>query len=101
MKIVVDQNIRGAASTFGRHSRLEVVDGRKLRAEQLLDTDVLIIRTTTRIDKQLLQDSNVGFVGTTSIGTDHLDIDWLEQQGISWASAPAAMLIQRPSTRWP
>ena len=88
MKIVVDQNIRGAGSTFGLHSRLEVVDGRKLRAEQLVDTDVLIIRTTTRVDKQLLQDSAVGFVGTTSIGTDHLDIDWLEQQGITWASAP-------------
>ena len=88
MKIVVDQNIRGAGSTFGRHSKLEVVDGRALRAEHLRDTDVLIIRTTTRIDKHLLQDSPVGFVGTTSIGTDHMDIDWLEQRGISWASAP-------------
>ena len=88
MKIIVDQNIRGAGRTFGRHAKLEVVDGRKLCAEQLVDTDVLIIRTTTRVDKQLLQDSNVGFVGTTSIGTDHLDIDWLEQQGITWASAP-------------
>jgi erythronate-4-phosphate dehydrogenase len=88
MKIVVDQNIRGAGSTFGRHSKLEVVDGRALRAEHLRDTDVLIIRTTTRVDKQLLQDSPVGFVGTTSIGTDHMDIDWLEQRGISWASAP-------------
>jgi erythronate-4-phosphate dehydrogenase len=88
VKIVVDQNIRGAGSTFGRHSKLEVVDGRKLRAEHLDDTDVLIIRTTTRVDQQLLQDSNVGFIGTTSIGTDHLEIDWLEQQGITWASAP-------------
>jgi len=88
VKIVVDQNIRGAGSTFGRHAKLEVVDGRKLRAEQLVDTDVLIIRTTTRVDRHLLRDSKVGFVGTTSIGTDHLDIDWLEQQGITWASAP-------------
>jgi len=88
VKIVVDQNIRGARDTFGRHTRLEVVDGRALRAEHLRDTDVLIIRTTTRVDKKLLQDSKVGFVGTTSIGTDHLDIDWLEQQGITWASAP-------------
>ncbi len=88
MKIVVDQNIRGAGSTFGRHAKLDVVDGRALRAEHLADTDVLIIRTTTRVDQHLLQDSKVGFVGTTSIGTDHLDIDWLEQQGITWASAP-------------
>ena len=88
MKIIVDQNIRGAGSTFGRHARLEVVDGRNLRAEHLVDADILIIRTTTRVNQQLLQDSNVGFVGTTSIGTDHMDLDWLEQRGITWASAP-------------
>jgi erythronate-4-phosphate dehydrogenase len=88
MKIVVDQNIRAAESTFGRNGELTVLDGRKICAEDLKDADVLIIRTTTRVDKQLLQGSHVGFVGTTSVGTDHLDIDWLEQQGIAWASAP-------------
>jgi erythronate-4-phosphate dehydrogenase len=64
------------------------MDGRKISAEHLRDADVLIIRTASRVDKQLLKDSRVGFVGTTSIGTDHLDIEWLEQQGTTWASAP-------------
>jgi erythronate-4-phosphate dehydrogenase len=88
MRIIVDQNIRAAGGTFGRNAELIVLDGRKIRANHLVDADALIIRTTTRVDKQLLQDSPVGFVGTTSAGTDHLDIDWLEQQGITWASAP-------------
>ena len=88
MKIIVDQNIRAAGGTFGRNGELIVVDGRNIRASQLVDADALIIRTTTRVDRQLLKDSAVRFVGTTSAGTDHLDIDWLEQQGITWASAP-------------
>ena len=90
MKIVVDQNIRAAASTFGRHGELQLVDGRHINADQLGDADVLIIRTASRVNRQLLKNSRVGFVGTTSIGTDHLDIDWLEQQGVRWASAPGS-----------
>jgi erythronate-4-phosphate dehydrogenase len=88
VKIVVDQNIRGAGDTFGRHGRLSVVDGRNIQTADLEDADALIIRTTTRVDAELLRDSQVGFIGTTSIGTDHLDTPWLDQQGISWANAP-------------
>ncbi len=88
MKIVVDQNIRGAGDTFGQHGNLHFMDGREIFRAQVLDADVLIIRTATRVDEQLLRDSRVGFVGTTSIGTDHLDTAWLDQNGICWASAP-------------
>lgn len=88
MKIVVDQNIRAAGECFGQHGELTVLDGRRICTADLRDADALIIRTTTRVDGQLLKDSPVGFVGTTSIGTDHLDIDWLEQRDITWASAP-------------
>jgi erythronate-4-phosphate dehydrogenase len=88
VKIVVDQNIRAAGSTFGRHAELQLIDGRNICADQLGDAEALIIRTTSRVDRQLLKGSRVGFVGTTSIGTDHLDIEWLEQRGIRWANAP-------------
>ncbi len=88
VKIVVDQNIRGAGDTFGRHGPLSVVDGRNILAADLEDADALIIRTTTRVDAELLRDSRVGFVGTTSIGIDHLDTHWLDRQGITWAYAP-------------
>ncbi len=88
MNLVVDQNIRGAAGTFGRHADLTVMDGRDIRAADIRNADALIVRTSTRVDRTLLHGSRVGFVGTTSIGTDHLDIDWLERKGIAWASAP-------------
>ena len=88
MRIVADQNIRAAEATFGAHARLRRMDGRAIRKEHLLDADALLVRTATRVDATLLDGTPVGFVGTTSIGTDHLDLDWLAQQGITWANAP-------------
>jgi erythronate-4-phosphate dehydrogenase len=88
MHIVVDRNIRAAEATFGTHGRLEFLDGRAIRNEHLRDADALLIRTATRVDETLLRGTPVRFVGTTSIGTDHLDLAFLERQGIAWANAP-------------
>ena len=88
MKIIVDQNIRGAEETFGHHGELQFMEGRLISASDVKDADVLIIRTAPSVDGSLLEGSSVGFVGTTSIGTDHLDIDWLDRNGITWSNAP-------------
>jgi len=88
MKIIVDQNVRDAEHTFAFHGEVIRVDGRRLERNQLESADALIIRTVTKVNAGLLADTPVRFVGTASIGTDHLDIPWLESQGIKWASAP-------------
>lgn len=88
MNILVDRNIRGAESTFGRHAELVFMDGRDIQKRHLAGMDALIIRTATRVDRDLLNGTPIGFVGTTSIGTDHLDIPYLERAGIRWANAP-------------
>jgi erythronate-4-phosphate dehydrogenase len=64
------------------------MDGRSLDRQHLISADALITRSITRVDAGLLEGTPVRFVGTTTIGTDHLDTSWLEQQGITWASAP-------------
>ena len=88
MNIIVDQNIRGAESTFGRHAELSFMEGRSIRNEDLSDADALIIRTATRVDESLLRGTPVRFVGSTSIGIDHIDTGWLDRQDIAWANAP-------------
>ena len=52
------------------------------------DTDVLIVRTATAVNETLLRGTPVRFVGSTSIGIDHIDTNWLERQGVAWANAP-------------
>jgi erythronate-4-phosphate dehydrogenase len=88
MKIVVDQNVTDAEHTFARHGEIIRVDGRQLKGEQLTSADALIIRTVTKVDATLLDNTPVSFVGSASIGTDHMDIPWLEERGINWANAP-------------
>lgn len=88
MKILADRNIPGVDETFARHGEVSKVDGRRLRKEHLLEARALIVRSVTTVDSGLLENTAVEFVGTATIGTDHMDIPWLDQQGIRWASAP-------------
>jgi erythronate-4-phosphate dehydrogenase len=88
MKIAVDENIPGVSETFSLHADVTRVDGRLLRKADVRNMDALIVRSVTTVDSALLTGTSVRFVGSATIGTDHLDIPWLDQQGIRWANAP-------------
>lgn len=95
MRIVADDNMPGveaccALLDAGSRTEIEIVrrPGRTLTAADVADADVLLVRSVTRVDAALLAGSRVRFVGTATIGTDHLDLPWLAAQGIAWASAP-------------
>lgn len=87
MRIVIDENIP-EAQVFARHGELVVLPGRNLAAADLQDADALIVRSVTRVNADLLRSGRVGFVGTCTIGTDHLDTVWLDAAGIGWSNAP-------------
>lgn len=56
--------------------------------EAVREADGLIVRTRTRCDRNLLEGSRVKFIATATIGTDHLDTEFLTDSGIRWANAP-------------
>ncbi|MNF86112.1 Erythronate-4-phosphate dehydrogenase [compost metagenome] len=62
--------------------------GRSIDRATVEQADVLLVRSVTRVDRELLEGSKVRFVGTCTIGTDHLDLDYFQQAGITWSSAP-------------
>lgn len=66
---------------------LQLVPGRAINQSSLKDASALLIRTITAVDASLLIDTNVRFVGTASAGTDHIDTECLERQGIGFANA--------------
>lgn len=76
-----------ALEAFQTLGEARICEGRHLTAEAVRDVDLLAIRSTTRVNRELLAGSRVRFVGTATIGTDHMDIPWLEQAGIRWCSA--------------
>lgn len=87
MRIVADENIP-MLEVFATHGQLRRVPGRSLDRAVLADAEVLLVRSVTEVDQALLAGSKVKFVGTCTIGTDHLDLDYLAANGIGWANAP-------------
>ncbi len=88
MKILIDQNIAYARQAFSRFGECVFADGRNFTNSQLKNFDALIIRSVTQINRTLLENTNIKFVGTATIGTDHVDIDYLKKEGITFAYAP-------------
>lgn len=88
MKIVADENIPLLDAFFADIGQLSRVNGRHMSAADVADADVLLVRSVTPVNAKLLSDSKVKFVGTATIGTDHIDREFLKEQGIGFASAP-------------
>lgn len=88
MRVIADHNIPGLEALLGGSVELRRVEGRGLRRAALDGADALFVRSVTRVGADLLAGTSVRFVGTATIGTDHLDKRWLDTHGIHWASAP-------------
>ena len=87
MKIVADENITFGTEAFSTLGEVEAYNGRKISNEILKDADILIVRAITEVNEKLLQNTPVKFVGTTTIGTDHIDLDYLSKNKIAFADA--------------
>lgn len=59
-----------------------------MTADLVTGADILLVRSVSKVNETLLKDASVRFVGTCTIGMDHIDRDWLERAGIGFASAP-------------
>ncbi|MDA1029134.1 MAG: 4-phosphoerythronate dehydrogenase [Bacteroidetes bacterium] len=90
MKIVVDQHIPYITEVFAGIGQLIVIPGQDITSESIGDADALIVRSITRIDRELLGNSQIKFVGSATAGLDHVDPDFLRTAGIQMEHAPGA-----------
>lgn len=90
MLIVADQNIPQVREAFGDFGEVRLVEGRKLAARDVRKAEVLLVRSVTPVNAALLEGSPVKFVGSATIGTDHLDLDYLRDKGIAYVHAPGS-----------
>lgn len=88
MHILVDENIPYAVEAFATLGTVSTFHGRKLSHSDLATTNILIVRSITAVNAQLLENTPVRFVGTATIGTDHVDLEYLKSRDIAFASAP-------------
>ena len=93
MKVVVDKDIKNFIDLVNELDGLQDIKftyatSKEINNDLLIDADVLFIRSTTKIDKKLLENSSVKLIGSATAGIDHVDIDYLESSQIRWFYSP-------------
>lgn len=89
MKVIVDNKIpyiKEAIESLA--DEVVYLPGKTFTPEIVKDADALITRTRTRCDRNLLAGSKVKFIGTATIGFDHIDTAYCQEAGITWSNCP-------------
>ena len=88
LRIVTDRNIPFIETPLSQIGDVTMLPAGEITPEVMAEADVLITRTRTRCDALLLEGSPCRFIGTATIGTDHIDLPWCRSRGITVANAP-------------
>ena len=83
VKILADASLPGLAILFQDRFSLTLYQTQQQIADVLPLHDVLLCRSTLRVDASLLTNSIIQCVATASSGTDHIDSEYLTQHHIS------------------
>ncbi len=88
MKVVIDDKIPFIKGVLEPFSDVVYASGGLIDPEMVRDADALLIRTRTKCDKSLLDGSKVAFIGSATIGYDHIDLRYCGNNGTHWTNAP-------------
>src|SRR5690606_32457307 len=86
--IVADENIPLLNEFFADIGTITRVPGRTMTAADLATADILLVRSVTRVDEALLAGTPVTFGGAATKGTDHIDLEYVQQASSGFKSAP-------------
>lgn len=90
MKIIADANIPFVVECFSSIGEVITVGGRDITPGIVRDADVLLVRSITQVNADLLAGSKLRFAATATIGFDHVDIGFLQRNNIGFTSAPGS-----------
>jgi len=84
MNIVIDTDLQELTRTFEGNSKFNVRSfaSHEISNQAIKDSDAVFLRSTTKINEELLNNTNVKFVASLTSGEDHIDKDYLENLNI-------------------
>lgn len=89
MKVIVDHKIPYIKEAISKIAdEVVFLPGDAFTKEEVKDADALIVRTRTRCNRELLEDTKVKFIATATIGYDHIDTEYCREAGIVWTNCP-------------
>lgn len=90
LRILADENIPCVHDAFARFGTVRTRPGRRISAKDVAAADVLLVRSVTEVGRELIGNASLRFVGSATIGTDHVDRAFLRARGIPFAHAPGS-----------
>ena len=93
MKVIVDKNISKFEKLVPLINDLKDIDFYYLNTEEITnssikDAEILLVRSTLKITKDLLSNTNIKFIGSATAGFDHINTSYLENNNIDWRYSP-------------
>ncbi|WP_373020436.1 4-phosphoerythronate dehydrogenase [Thiomicrorhabdus sp.] len=85
--IVIDDAVPYAETMFQHLGHIICLPGRDIDADAVKQADAIVVRSRTQVNEELLEHSQVSFVGSTVVGLDHVDQNYLKKRGIEFYSA--------------
>ena len=88
IKIIADYKIpflKGALEPF---AEISYQSPSQITKDTIKGADALLVRTRTKCNAELLEKSSIKFIGTATIGYDHIDTLFCNSKGIKWVNAP-------------
>ena len=93
MNITADENIPYVHDAFSSLGTVKTLNGRSIQQQHLQQTDILLVRSISNVNKSLLEDTPVKFVASATAGFNHIDLDYLSSNNIGFARAPGSNAI--------
>jgi erythronate-4-phosphate dehydrogenase len=88
LKIVIENKIPFIQGVLEPFANVEYLSSQEITNSNIKDADALIVRTRTKCNKQLLENTAVKFIATATIGFDHIDTNYCLGNNIKWTNAP-------------
>lgn len=88
MNIVCADSVLHGLDAFSALGQVVRIPDRDICRDHLTNAQVLIVRSKTHVNCDLLEGTPVEFVATATAGADHFDIPWLNEAGIAWTASP-------------
>lgn len=88
LKVVIDDKIPFIKGVLEPYAEVKYIPGNAIAQNDLHETDALVIRTRTKCNASLLENTAVEFIASATIGKDHIDEDYCLANGITFTNAP-------------
>ncbi len=84
MNIVIDKDLKELTKTFEKKSKFNVQSfaSHDISNQAIKNSDAIFLRSTTKINEELLNNTSVKFVASLTSGEDHIAQDYFENSSI-------------------